>query len=77
MSSLVEGGDERAIESAHDLVGEFVPLVLKVFDLPPKLWQALHVSKSLLEETGRADECLCLLLEQIVKAPLARDERAP
>ena len=39
--------------------------------------QVLHVNKSLFEETGNADECSYLLLEEIVKAPLAGDQRAP
>ena len=51
--------------------------MLKVLDLPLKLRQVLQVNKSLLEETGRADECSCLLLKEIVKAPLAGDQRAP
>src|SRR5918997_5717558 len=33
---VVKGGDEGTLESAHDLVGEFVPLVLKILDLPLK-----------------------------------------
>ena len=49
--------------------------MFKGFDLLLKLWQVRYVSESLLEETGRADECCRLLPEELVKAPLAWDER--
>jgi hypothetical protein len=49
--------------------------VLKGLDLLLKRRQVRYVSESLLEETGRADECCRLLLEELVKASLAWDER--
>lgn len=48
--------------------------MLKGLDLLLKRRQVRYVSESLLEETGRADECCRLLLEELVKASLAWDE---
>jgi hypothetical protein len=56
-------------------VGEFVPLVLEVFDLPLARRKVRRVGEGLLEEACGVDEGYSLLLKEVVEAPLAGDER--
>ena len=72
---VVEGGDEGTIESAHNLVGEFVPLVLKALNFLLERCKIRYVGESLLKKIGGADKYCSLLLEEVVKASLAWDER--
>ena len=60
----------------HDALEHVRHLLAAVEGVLKEYVQVLHVNKSLFEETGNADECSCLLLEEIVKAPLAGDQRA-
>jgi hypothetical protein len=50
--------------------------VFEVLDLPLERREVCHVGEGLLEKAGGADDYRCLLLEEVVEASLARDERA-
>lgn len=71
----IEGGNEGPVEGTYDLVGQIVPLVLEVLDLPPARRKVRHVGEGLLEEAGGADDRRGLLLEQLIEAPLTGNER--
>jgi hypothetical protein len=49
---VVERGDEGSIQSAHDLVGKLVALVLEGLDLPPARRKICPVGEGPLEQAS-------------------------
>src|SRR5512143_3429674 len=60
----VDRGDESGVELPDDLVGEGVPLVLDLLDLPGLLLHVVEVVEEVLEELGPVEDVLRGLLEE-------------